>query len=131
MTDDIFNDRRVKPNVHPANRMVDGPHYPNPRAVAWVEREPASVFRKTPRWRVQHIQASDLGNGSMQTSTGPLRRRREALEAFEMVKGGTSVYAAESAILIQRRDAERDRREQRQYERFKGYNQSVNPGSFG
>ena len=129
--DEIFNDRRVKPRVHPDNQMVGDPHYPNPRTVAWVEREPGGYMRKTPRWRVQHLQANELGSGSMQTATGPLRRRKEALEAFEQVKGGASIHDAESAIIEQRRDREREKRDQRRYERFSGYNSAVNPGSFG
>jgi len=130
--DEIFNDRRVKPRPHPDNQMVGDPHYLDPRTVTWVEREPSLPFRglKSPRWRVQHLRANDQG-GSMQSATGPLRRRREALEAFEQVKGGSSIYDAESTIIQQRRDAARERRERRQYERFKGYNQAVNPGSFG
>lgn len=111
MSDDIFNDRRVKPRPHPDNQMVDGPHYLDPRTVAWVEREPPSVFRKTPRWRVQHLKGSDLGNGSMQTATGPLRRRREAMEAFEMVKSGSGVHYADAKLAEQRQEAARLRRQ--------------------
>lgn len=110
---EVFNDRRVKPRVHPDHQMVGDPHYVDPRTVAWVEREPSLPFRgmKTPRWRVQHLRANDQG-GSMQSATGPLRRRREALEAFEQVKSGASIYDAESALLAQRRAARAARRQQ-------------------
>lgn len=130
MDDSLFNDRRVKPRPHPDNSMVGDPHYHDPRTVSWIERETPGVFRKSARWRVQHLQANDQG-GSMQTATGPLRRRREALEAFEHVKSGASVYDAESTIAQQRRDEARDRRDEQRYQRFKGYNQTVNRGSFG
>ncbi|HET7110264.1 MAG TPA: hypothetical protein VFI41_05295 [Gemmatimonadales bacterium] len=92
--DDIFNDRRVKPAVHPDHTMVGDPHYVDPRTVTWVEREPASGFRgaKSPRWRVQHLQANEFG-GSMQRSTLPMRSRRAATSAFEMIKQGHDVGA--------------------------------------
>jgi hypothetical protein len=113
--DEIFKDRRVKPRVfNPNAQMVGEPHYPDPRNVAWVEREAPGMGWKTPRWRVQHLRANDLGTGSMQIATGPLRRKREALEAFEMFKGGTDIMDAESHLIAQRREAARLRRQQRQ-----------------
>ena len=130
---EVFNDRRVKPWVHPSHQMVGEPHYLDPRQVAYVVKEPALgvTGSKTPRWRVNMTKGSELGTGSTTGGTRPLRTRREALEAFEMVKGGSHPHEAEQTIMEARRDRERERREQRQYDRFKGYNQAVNPGSFG
>lgn len=130
---EVFNDRRVTPWVHPQHSMVGDPHYIDPRTVAWVEREPGMPYEglRGPRWRVQHLQASSTGSGSMQTSTRPMRARKDALEAFEMVKSGSGVQSAGESVLQARRDRERERRDERRFQRFKGYNQAVNPGSFG